>query len=151
MRFNAAGEALIKKYEGFSLKPYLCPTGHWTIGWGHTRGVTSDMPPITNAQAEDFFDQDIALAVGQVSNLVEVPLNDNQFSALVSITFNEGTAPLMRTLGAKINTGDFEGAADQFARWVYGTQPDGQMVILPGLVARRADEEKLFLTKVANV
>lgn len=141
MRFNEAGEVLIKKFEGLCLKPYRCPAGTWTVGWGHTTGITADTPTITPQQAEDLFDQDIATFVGMVSHFVEVDLNDNQFSALVCLTFNVGSGPLQRTLGAKLNNGDFEGAADEFGRWVYS-----HGVKLPGLITRRYEEKALFMS-----
>jgi lysozyme len=79
-----------------------------------------------------------------VSAAVTVPLNDNEFGALTSFTFNLGIGNLKSsTLLKKLNAGDRAGAADEFGKWVNaGGKP------LPGLVKRRAAERALFLTPV---
>jgi len=52
MKTSAKGIALIKHFEGFSAKPYLCPGNVVTIGYGHTRTARKDMKPITEAEAD---------------------------------------------------------------------------------------------------
>lgn len=134
-------ETIIKIFEGLRLKAYQDSVGVWTIGHGHTGiDVYPDME-ITLDQAETMLQADIAKADALIAQYITVPLNDNQFSALESLVFNEGVKPLTGTLGHLLNAGDYTSAALQFMRWVYaGNQ------ILPGLSKRRAAEQKLFNT-----
>ncbi len=78
-----------------------------------------------------------------VNQSVKVSINQNQFDALVSLTYNIGEQAFKdSTLLAKLNKGDYLGAADQFPRWNKG---GGE--VMKGLVRRRADERVLFLKK----
>ena len=90
MRASPKARALAKGYEGWSATPYLCPGGMWTIGWGHTRGVTANTPPITEAEGKLYLSEDVAAAEAIVSHAVTVTLNQNEFDALVSFCFNVG-------------------------------------------------------------
>lgn len=165
---STAGLNLVKKWEGImdgdpstvNLDPYLDPVGIWTIGWGHAildergkflRGPESRSKAfalypggITLAQAEVLLESDLLDASKDVSALAKVPLNDNQFSALVSFEFNAGALG-RSTLLALLNAGDYAGAAAQFARWCRGRNAHGEMITLNGLVNRRNDERRLFL------
>lgn len=131
----------LKSYERFRPTAYK-PTAKdvWTIGYGHTHGV-KEGDTCTMAQAIEWLQDDTAQAVLDVCRLVTVPLNQNEFDALVSLTFNAGPAPLTRTLGAMLNAGNFSGASMQFKRW------DRQAgVELPGLENRRLAEAAHFNT-----
>jgi lysozyme len=76
-----------------------------------------------------------------VNNSVTIPLNQNQFDALVSLAYNIGTGAFSKsTLVKKLNTGDIRGAADQFDVWV---NAGGKR--MQGLVNRRTKEKTLFL------
>lgn len=132
--------AFLKTYERFRPTAYL-PTQHdkWTAGWGHTKGVTQ-ATICTSAQAEEWLQDDTAEAVLEVCRLVTKPLTQPQFDALCSLTFNAGTQPLLKTLGAKLNAGDYAGAAAEFKRWDYQAG-----VELPGLEKRRVAEMNHFL------
>ena len=92
-KIGQAGLNLIKQFEGCRLTAYQCSAGVWTIGYGHTAGVHKGMK-ITQAQANAFLKQDIAKFEKYVNNPAYVPiteiLNQNQFDALVSFTFNLG-------------------------------------------------------------
>lgn len=131
---------IIKKFEGLRLKAYKCPSGVWTIGYGHTKGVIKGQV-ITSEQAESLLMGDITEACHIVSDLIEIPLSNYQFSALVSFVFNVGYTRFAKsTIRKLINNGDLKRAVDQFDRWVYsGT------TVLQGLVKRRAEEKALFL------
>lgn len=147
LTLSPMGAAIIKQFEdanGPKLVAFLpTPNDVWTIGWGHTHGVTEGMT-CTPEQAEEWFQQDMAWAQSAVLSAVNVPLNQNQFDALVSFTENEGAAAFDRsTLLRLLNEGDYIGAASQFSSWVYQA---GQ--ILPGLVSRRKQEAALFNTPV---
>lgn len=146
-RINQAGIDLVKEFEGLHRKigsgkvaAYLDPVNIPTIGYGHTRGVYLGQL-ITEQGAEDFLRQDLDQAESGVSSLVDVSLNENQFSALVSFAFNVGAGALAHsTLLKLLNSGDYKGAANQFPRW---DKAGGQA--LPGLTRRRVAERKLFL------
>ena len=140
-QINAAGERLIKSFEGLELEAYPDPgTGGepWTIGYGHTGGVKPG-DKITIAQAERLFDKDTDRFEAAVEKLAPVA-TDNQFAALVSLAFNVGDANLAKSTLLKLhNAGDYEGAAEQFGRWIYA---NGRP--MKGLVRRRAEEADLY-------
>ncbi|MEG3859764.1 lysozyme, partial [Microcoleus sp. herbarium12] len=113
MTINQDGLNLIKSFEGLYLDAYLDPIGIPTIGYGHTQGVEEGMT-ITEAQAEELLRKDLAEFESAVSEAVEVEIDENQFSALVSFSFNLGAGSLFEsTLLKLLNQGDFQGAADQ--------------------------------------
>lgn len=130
----------LKSYERFRPTAYK-PTqsDEWTLGYGHTDGV-QEGDTCTMQQALDWLRDDTDEAVAAVKRLVNVPLNQNQFDALVSLTFNAGTAPLRKTLGALLNKGDYAGAAAQFKKWDYQAGKP-----LPGLENRRVAEAAHFM------
>jgi lysozyme len=112
---------------------------------------------ITKHQAEEILEYDIQRAESIVENAVTVPLNGNQFSALVSFVFNVGHGKRGEKSGfvvlkdggpssllRKLNEGAPLSAAEEFPKWNKGTV-DGKLVVLPGLVKRRAAERALFL------
>lgn len=145
-RINQAGLDLVKASEGFSPTNYLCPAGKPTIGYGHVILAGEQFSePISQAAGEDLLRQDLAVAEAAVESLVTVILNENQFSALASFTFNLGAGNLRKsTLLKKLNAGDYDGAAGEFGRWV---NANGKP--LPGLVTRRRLEAELFQTPVS--
>lgn len=140
---------LVKHFEGLYLTAYLCPAGVPTIGYGHTDGVRLGQT-ITEAQADAFLASDLTEAAGHVDALVKVLLNGDERGALSSFVFNLGAGSLASsTLLELLNSGDREGAGIQFGRWVYATV-NGARMRLPGLVARRAAEEALFVGQTAQ-
>jgi lysozyme len=95
-------------------------------------------------QAAYLLDRDIAQTALFLRSVTPVPLNQNQFDALVSFIFNVGQGNYATsTLRKLLHAGDYEGAAAEFERWIYGTV-DGKKVKLPGLITRRAAERALF-------
>lgn len=146
MNASDRGLDLIKSFEGCKLTAYPDPgTGGapWTIGWGTTRGVKPGMT-ITQEEADLLLAEDVSSFAQAVNRLVTVPLNQNQFDALVSFAYNVGSSNLGNsTLLRLLNEGNYEGAAGQFGRWVKG----GSGETLPGLVRRRAAERALFEEK----
>ena len=140
-RTSQSGIELIKSHEGLRLNAYKCPAGVWTIGYGHTSGVAPGMK-IIEANAENLLKEDLLRFEIAVNRLVEVPLNQHQFDALVSFCFNVGIGAFENsTLLILLNKGRYEEAAYQFPRWVHG---GGQK--LPGLIRRRKEERGLFLS-----
>jgi lysozyme len=139
MRTGDEGIALIRHFEGCRLDAYLCPAGVWTIGYGHTKGV-KEGETIDQEAAEAFLIEDLEEFEGYVTEMVEVPLSQSQFDALVSWTFNLGPGNLERsTLLAKLNQGEYTDVPFEIKRW---TRAGG--AILPGLVKRRNAEAALF-------
>lgn len=135
--------ALVRSSEGLMLQSYQDSGGVWTIGYGHTHGVTSGMA-CTPEQAETWLELDMGEAVCSV-NLLAEPCNQNQFDALCDFTFNEGAEHLeSSTLLQYHRAGDFPEAAAEFGKWVYC---DGR--VLPGLVKRRASEAHVYLGEVS--
>ncbi len=139
-KISQPGIDLIKRWEGFRDKAYLCPGNVWTIGYGHTKNVRAGMC-ISKAQAEELLKEDLKYFENAVRQLSKVELTQGQFDALVSFTFNVGVYAFKKsTLLRLVNQGDFLGAAEQVDRWVYANKKK-----LPGLVKRRAEEKQLFL------
>ncbi|MDW8136260.1 MAG: lysozyme [Thermodesulfobacterium sp.] len=141
---------LVKKFEGFSPKIYVCPAGYPTIGYGHV--VTPEEREkfkngITEEEAEELLRQDLLKFAKAIKPLIKVPIHPYMFDALLSFTFNVGVyAFKASTLRRKVNAKEWQEAADQFLRWVYA---GGRK--LPGLVRRRQEERKLFLLGYTEV
>lgn len=143
MKTSKAGLDLIKRFEGFRAGVYLCPAGVATIGYGHAIKPGEKFTTITEHHAESLLIDDVEEAEEYVNELVEVGINQDQFDALVSFTFNLGGGALKRsTLLKKINALKFEEAKAEFSRWVYA---GGER--LPGLVKRRKAEAEIFLPR----
>jgi lysozyme len=141
MQISQQGIDFIKQEEGVRLKAYPDADGVWTIGYGHTKGVHEGMV-ITQEEAENLLKQDLETFETGVANLVKVPLDQHQFDALVSFSYNLGLGNLAgSTLLHKLNDKDYQGAAAEFGKWVHARHQ-----VLPGLVARRQAEEKMFLS-----
>lgn len=135
------GLALIKKYEGLRTNAYLCPANVWTIGYGHTKGVSRGMM-ISHEDAEELLKKDLRYFESAVNSAVKVPVNQNQFDALVSFAFNVGVGAFGgSTLVRLLNRKHYISAAEQFLRWTRG---GGK--VLPGLVKRRREEYELFMS-----
>jgi len=143
MKINKAGLELIKHFEGCSLTAYYCSGNTLTIATGHTGDDVYEGMIITQEEADKFLLQDIEYFEQAVSELVTVPLTSNQFSSLVSFTFNLGRDSLrISTLLRELNEGKYESAAEQLLRW----NKIGE-VVEPGLTRRREAERELFLTE----
>lgn len=141
MKTGIEGLKLIKSFEGFRAKAYVCPTGVWTIGYGHTRNVYSGQS-VSRYEAEIYLQEDVSEAEHVINQNVYSWLNQHQFDALVSFVFNVGSGNFLRsTLLRKLNSGDYTGTATQFLRW-----NKAEKNTLPGLTRRRLAEKKLFET-----
>ena len=135
---------LVKFFEGFEAKAYLCPANVWTIGYGRTRNVKEgDM--INELQAERDLLEELEEFGHQVLNTVQVPLKQNEFDALTSWTYNLGVGNLQSsTLLKKLNSGDKNSVPSEMLRW---NKAAGK--VLAGLTRRREAEAKLW-AKVAG-
>ncbi|MGR2682942.1 lysozyme [Chromobacterium haemolyticum] len=144
MNISANGIKLIQQFEGLRLKAYQDAVGVWTIGYGHTGPDVTPGLVITQAQADALLARDLSRFETGVTRLVQVPLHQNQFDALVSFSYNLGLGSLQNsTLLRLLNQRDYAGAAAQFPRW---NKAGGK--VLPGLTRRRAAEQALFLQPV---
>lgn len=142
MNISEKGIKLIKNFEGCRLEAYKCPAGIWTVGYGHTGSTVHQGLKISQSEADSLLKTDLIIHCNNVSKLVKVPLNQNQFDALVSLEYNIGYGNFSRsTLLKLLNTKNYKDAAEQFAVWRLG---GGK--ILPGLVRRRKAEKDLFLS-----
>jgi lysozyme len=140
MTITERGLALIKEFEGCRLEAYQDSVGVWTIGYGHTRGVTEGMT-CTQEQADKWLDKDVCGAESAVMFWVEVALSSLQFDALVSFVYNLGPTKFRgSTLLQRLNERKYVHAADEFLRW---NKAGGKVVA--GLTRRRQAERELFL------
>jgi lysozyme len=136
---------LITRFEGFRPEIYKDEAGVDTIGYGHTRSAVMPIR-ITQEEGQELLRQDLGYFVDVVLDLVKVPVNQNQFAALVSFAYNLGEGNLRgSTLLRKLNEGDFAGASEEFMKW---DNAGGRK--LRGLTRRRAAEEQLFRTPAAD-
>ena len=149
MKINQAGLDLIKKYEGFRSLAYRDAVGIWTIGYGHTSmagppKVTPKMS-ITQQRAERILARDVERFSRQIRPLIQVPLNDNQFSALVSFAYNVGIAGFRKSsVLRRVNDRRFEAVPARLSLWI---KAGGKT--LNGLVRRRSAEGELFLAETS--
>jgi lysozyme len=141
---SEAGFDLIKSFEGLRLKAYYCPAGVLTIGYGHTSAAGSprvvEGMTITAAQADEILRRDMEKYADAVRRLVKVQLNQSQFDALVSFTFNLGADALRKsTLLKRLNAGKYDAAPAELMKW---TRAGGKE--LEGLVRRRRAEAAMW-------
>ncbi len=159
MKTSDKGRKFIEGFEGLILDAYddandhVVPIGGsyrgtLTIGYGHTNPAG---PPtvyvgqtITRQEADAILASDLAAVERDVSRLVTVPLNQNQFDALVSFHFNTGALG-KSTLLKVLNSGDYKQAAEDFLAWNHA---GGQ--VLPGLTHRREAEKAMFLSSAVS-
>ena len=139
MNYSKNGIQLTEQFEGCKLAAYQDQVGVWSIGYGHTRGVTPGMT-CTQEQAEAWLSEDIQWAVNVVNNHVVVTLTQGEFDALVDFVFNLGVGNFeISTLLKLLNSGDYTGAAAQFPRW---DRAHGK--VIDGLLRRRLAEQDEF-------
>jgi GH24 family phage-related lysozyme (muramidase) len=136
---------LVKKFEGFREKAYLCPAGVPTVGYGFTR--------VNNKPVELMDRMDIVKATGllylelekiarEIEKLVTVPLNEKQLGALTSFVFNIGINGFKEsTLRRKLNLRDYQSVRTELMRW---DKVNGKPLL--GLTNRRKLEVELFFS-----
>lgn len=136
------GLSLIKKFEGCELEAYQCSAGVWTIGYGHTKGVTPS-DSISQEEAEQMLVDELHEYESYINEYVTVALSQNQFDALVSWVYNLGPANLKASTMLKVlNSGEYEDVPAQIKRW---NKAGGK--VLEGLIRRREAEACLFQGK----
>lgn len=160
MKTSPTGRKLIESFEGLILRAYDDANDHivnvgdpvkgvLTIGYGHTSSaglpkVTAGQT-ITREQADQILASDLTKVEKDVERLVKVPLNQNQFDALVSFHFNTGALGKSSLL-TKLNNKDYAGAANGLMAWTKASQIGPGPI--PGLVRRRQAEKDLFLKPI---
>lgn len=140
LRINDAGLDIIKESEGLRLDAYAAG-GRWYIGYGHSctdcAGTT-----ITEAQADALLRDDVGVAEAAVKKLVLVAVNENEFSAMVSLAYNIGSGNFAKSpVVARLNEGDRQGAADAFR-----IHNRAGYQVIEHLTHRREKERALFLS-----
>lgn len=143
MIISQKGLDLIKKFESFSDKEYICPAGKATIGYGHVILPTDDFPSyITRKEAENLLKKDLEPREEALNRFLKTNINQNQFDALICILYNIGVGNFQKsTLLKFVNDRLFDKVPDQFRRWC---KIKGK--VSKGLVNRREEEVKLWLS-----
>ena len=141
MKASVDAYKLIKQFEGLRLKAYLCPAGIWTIGYGHTSGVSPNSF-ITIQEADEYLHRDVA-TIEMKLNKLNLILRQCQWDAIISFVFNVGIGNFKSsTLLAKIRINPEDNSImDEFLRWVYA---NGK--VMKGLQKRRLAEMKLYFS-----
>jgi GH24 family phage-related lysozyme (muramidase) len=145
--------AYLKDYEKLSLNEYMDATGNLTIGYGHRVLKNEDFSKgISKELAETIFANDVSLHADVIYSNVKVPLNQNQFDALVSFVFNVGIGAFKKsTLLKLLNNGDYSNAGNEFMRWVYGSKRINGVttkVVVQGLYNRRYSDMRIYLNGI---
>ena len=149
MRTSENGVNLIKRFEGLELEAYQDIAGIWTIGYGHTGPDVEPGMKISERDAEELLRRDLKPREQAVAGAAKVPLNQNEFDALVSFVYNVGAAALRGSTALKrLNRGDRFGAAEALTWWNKAAV-GGVLREVLGLTRRRATERALFLTPTA--
>jgi lysozyme len=148
MQISQKGLDLVKRFEGFRAKPYLCPAGVPTIGYGSTyyeNGVKVKLTDrsISEEWAEELLRRNMVHYERGVDAMTKDHVNQNQFDALVSFAYNVGlvnykNSTLLKRINANPNDPDIE---KQFMRWV---RAGGK--VIKGLITRRQAEATLYFS-----
>lgn len=142
---------LIKQFEGFRGTPYKDSAGIPTIGYGTIlyptgKAVTMADKPVSETDASGFLAFQMGLKAKQIAPMLQKPASLHQAAAMLSLTYNIGSAAFQSSsVLKKFNAGDIAGAADAFLMWDKATV-DGQHVVIQGLHNRRVAERAVFLT-----
>ena len=156
-KIGTRGIALIKSSEGFRSKPYLCPAGVWTIGYGTTfyfdtkKHVSKNDPPITEAEAERLLRGHVDNVFSPLADkLLRDDLTQNEFDAVVDFLYNCGATYRDKT-GRVVNYKLFRFINERMnqmglSEYWRGLCVTGGGKKLAGLVTRRAKEVELFFS-----
>lgn len=138
MNISNKGLELIKSFEGCRLSAYKCPAGVWTIGYGRTNGVYEGMT-ITQEQADNMLREDVkyyADAVNQYQSRFN--FTQEEFDSLTSFTYNCGVGSLQAVMACCNTKQEIAEECKLYNK--------GGGVVLAGLVRRREEEYKLFMS-----
>lgn len=141
---------LIKKYEGFSAKSYLCPASVATIGFGSTMWPDGQKVKLGQVISMDEAEKLLLWELTNKSNaLPKLSVNQNQFDSIISFCYNLGIGAFLKsTLYKKVNVNPFDATIrDEFMKWTKA-RVKGELKSLPGLVKRRKEEANLYFTPI---
>lgn len=142
-RVSKTGVTLIKGYEGYVGHPYQDSVGVWTIGYGHTEGVTAHSAHLTETQASELLAKDLDESYAPAVTGTGVKLTQHEFDALVSFVYNLGVGMMAAGahVGHLLRFGTKRQVADSLLRYDHAGN-----VRLLGLTRRREAERALFLS-----
>lgn len=149
MKLSEKGIELIKRFEGFVSKPYLCQAKVWTVGYGTTRYPNGERVkptdiPIDKEKATEFLKHDVKVFESGVDSFLRDDITQNQFDAIVSFAYNLGLNALKNSTLLKVinsNPNDLR-IKKEFLKWVNaGGKVSG------GLIKRRQDEVSFYFQK----
>ena len=142
MNIGNKGLDLIKSFEGCRLSAYKCPAGCWTIGYGHTQGVYEGMT-ISQAQADNMLREDVKYYANAVDRYnSRFNFTQEEFDALTSFTYNCGVGSLNAVMSCCNTKQEIAEECKLYNK--------GGGVVLAGLVRRREEEYKLFMSGSSN-
>lgn len=142
MKINNAGLELLKKFEGCRLKAYkLKGERNYTIGYGHSDSNIKAGTVITQVKADEYLKQDLAKFENYVAKNTKFVLNDNQFSALVSYTYNRGYKGFKQLM----DNSNVSNLSDNIVKY-WGSNENYKSA----LIKRRKSEQALFNTPVSD-
>jgi lysozyme len=142
--------SLIKQFEGFRSKPYLCPANVATIGYGTTiypNNVKVQLTDnaITEQQATEYLIDHVNKSTNKLNQFIKIELNQCQYDALCDFVYNVGLSAFANSTLLKIvnnNPNDFTNIQINFMKWVYANSK-----IITGLQNRRKAEYNLYASK----
>jgi lysozyme len=145
LKTSEKGTSLIKNFEGLRLKAYQCSASVWTIGWGTTKingNKVKSGDTINEELAEILFAEDMKIFEDIVNSNIKIPINQNQFDALVSHTYNTGGS---ETLFELINS---NAGKKSIRHWFLNSYITSGGNLTQGLVRRRRMEADLFFQSI---
>lgn len=142
---------IIREFEGFSRRSYLCPAGKWTIGYGSTYDINGvpikeNMELFSDSDAEALLNKECEKLAERIADICDpVELKNHELCALVSFAYNVGIGNFKKSTLLRHIQGKFpkKYIVTEFDKWVYAGKKK-----LPGLVRRREAEKALFLKPV---
>ena len=138
---------LIKKFEGFKAKAYLCPAGIPSIGYGSTFWTDGSRVRLGQTISMQDAEKLLAYHLANVLHIIPDNINQNQMDALASFLYNVGVGNFRKSTLLKLvkNNPDDLNIRIEFMKWTMARK-NGQMVELPGLVKRRKAEADLYFS-----
>lgn len=145
MSLNADGLEIIKTSRGLTLSASM-DDGDWHIGYAHTATATEGQT-LTVPQAEDLLLADLQPVQDGVRRMVTVPLNENEYAALVSFAESIGVENFGQTdVYRNLQNGRRDAAAEALSQHTIANV-NGELIQMPSLMERRERERGLFMTQ----
>ena len=136
---------LLMDFEKFAQTPYEDGAGTMTIGYGHAIKEDESFTSITEKEARALLLEDVESHRDSINNLVDVPLNQHQYDALVSFVFNIGEDVFRKSgLLRELNKGNYNEVPRRFMMYINDVQPDGTKKVVKGLIPRRKAEVDMW-------